>query len=76
MYFSSGQLIFSPSDLITFMESEYASSMERLKLKDPSLIDLIDEEDLVLTNLQKKGYAHETKFTEQLKSLGKDVLEI
>ena len=76
MYFSSGQLIFSPSDLITFMESEYASSMERLKLKDPSLIDLMDEEDLVLTNLQKKGYAHETKFTEQLKILGKDVLEI
>ena len=54
MYFSSGQLIFSPSDLITFMESEYASSMEILKLKDPSLIDLMDEEDLVLTNLQKK----------------------
>ena len=75
MYLSSGKLIFSPSDLITFMESEYASAMERLKLEDESIAELMDAEDVVLASLQKKGYAHEDAFTERLKTLGKDVLE-
>ena len=75
MYLSSGQLVFSPSDLITFMESEYASAMERLKLEDSSVVDLMDVEDVVLASLQKKGYEHEDAFTERLKTLGKDVLE-
>jgi len=57
------------------MESEYASAMERLKLDDPSIAALMDEEDVVLTSLQTKGYEHEDAFTERLKSLGKDVLE-
>lgn len=75
MYLSSGQLVFSPSDLITFMESEYASAMERLKLGDESIAELMDAEDVVLASLQQKGYAHEDAFTERLKTLGKDVLE-
>ena len=48
MYLSSGKLIFSPSDLITFMNSEYASLMERMKLEDKSIADLMDAEDVVL----------------------------
>lgn len=75
MYLSSGQLVFSPSDLIAFMESEYASAMERLKLEDESIAELMDAEDVVLASLQKKGYDHEDAFTERLKTLGKDVLE-
>ena len=75
MYISSGQLVFSPSDLITFMESEYASAMERLKLEDASFSELMDVENVVLASLQKKGYEHEDAFTERLKMLGKDVLE-
>jgi len=75
MYLSSGQLVFSPSDLITFMESEYASAMERLKLEDDSIAELMDVEDVVLASLQRKGYDHEDAFTERLKTLGKDVLE-
>ncbi len=75
MYLSSGQLIFSPSDLITFMESEYASAMERLKLEDTAIAELMDSEDVVLASLQQKGYDHEDAFTQQLKNEGKDVLE-
>lgn len=75
MYYSSKKLLFSPSDLITFMESEYASAMERLKLDDASIADLMDNEDVVLKSLQNKGYEHEDAFTERLKGLGKDVLE-
>ena len=75
MYFASGQLVYSPSDLITFMESEYASAMERLKLNDDEISELVDEADVVLSSLQAKGYAHEDAFTERLKTLGKDVLE-
>ncbi len=75
MYYIKGKLTFSPSDLITFMESEYASAMERLKLEDASIAELMDAQDVVLANLQNKGYAHEGAFTERLKVLGKDVLE-
>jgi len=75
VYFASGQLVYSPSDLITFMESEYASAMERLKLNDDEISELVDEADVVLSSLQAKGYAHEDAFTERLKTLGKDVLE-
>ena len=75
MYEKNSKLVFSPSDLITFMESEYASVMERLKLEDSSIAELMDAEDVVLASLQQKGYAHEDAFTERLKTLGKDVLE-
>ena len=37
MYLFGGKLVFSPSDLITFMDSDYASAMERLKLEDSSI---------------------------------------
>ena len=57
------------------MESEYASVMERLKLEDASIAELMDAKDVVLASLQEKGYAHEDAFTERLKTLGKDVLE-
>ena len=75
MYEKNSELVFSPSDLITFMESEYASVMERLKLEDASIAKLMDVEDVVLASLQEKGYAHEDAFTERLKTLGQDVLE-
>ena len=75
MYKSENKFVFSPSDLITFMESEYASAMERLKIEDDSLVELMDAQDVVLASLQKKGYAHEDAFSERLKTLGKDVLE-
>jgi len=70
------KLLFSPSDLMAFMESPYASAMERLKLSDSEIQKLMDPEDPLLVYLQKKGYAHEDSFTETLIAGGHDVLEL
>jgi len=75
MHHSSGDIIFSPSDLITFMESAYASAMERHRLLDASIAELMDSEDVVLASLQQKGYEHEDRFTQSLKDAGHVVLE-
>lgn len=72
----SGQLIFSPSDLITFMHSPFASWMEREKLERPEVAKEMDPEDAMLASLQTKGFAHEDAFTESLKEAGHDVAEI
>ena len=76
MQFKNGKLLYSPSDLITYMESPYASAMERLKLDNKSLNDLIDPADEMLTHLQKKGYEHEDKFEQKLKDEGREVYKI
>ena len=67
---------FSPSDLITFMESPFASYMERCLIEDKSLSSLIDPEDEMLKALQQKGYDHEEAFLEKLRSEGKEVVFI
>ena len=42
------QIFFSPSDLITYMDSRFASHMERWCLNDPNVFDMMDEEDEML----------------------------
>ncbi|SCA55935.1 conserved hypothetical protein [Candidatus Terasakiella magnetica] len=76
MQFQNGQLLFSPSDLITFMGSPFASYMERQVLDDKSLWSLVDEEDRVLKNLQEKGYQHEDDFLEDLEKEQDRVVKI
>ena len=67
---------FSPSDLITFMESPFASYMDRWLLEDKSVASLMDPEDEMLKALQQKGYDHEAAFLEKLRSDGKEVIFI
>ena len=69
-------LFFSPSDLITFMDSAFASHMERWRLHDQNIADLMDPEDEMLKTLQQKGYAHEDAFLKDLKNEKKTVLLI
>jgi predicted RecB family nuclease len=76
MQYKTGTIFFSPSDLITFMESGFASHMERCRLEDRSQSDLMDPEDAMLKNLQKKGYEHEDAFLASLISDGTNVAEI
>lgn len=76
MQIKDKELFFSPSDLITFMDSAFASHMERWRLHDPTVADLLDPEDEILKTLQQKGYAHEDAFLEELKSEEKSVLLI
>lgn len=67
---------FSPSDLITYMDSEFASAMDRKVLSDPVLADQMDPPDELMQSLAKKGYAHEADYVEDIKSSGRDITEI
>ena len=70
---NGNQIQFSPSDLMTFMQSPFASWMNRFKLEYPDKAPAQDEDDELSTFLQNKGYAHEDKlkqfFIEQGKRL-------
>ncbi|MBT4700625.1 MAG: helicase, partial [Rhodospirillaceae bacterium] len=72
----AGSPFFAPSDLITYMESAFASHMERWRIADGNIKALMDPEDPMLVTLRKKGYAHEGEYLESLKGAGKDVVEI
>ena len=76
MRFKNKHIFFSPSDLITYLESPFASHMERLLLEDKSKSDLLDPKDEILESLQQKGYEHENEFLSSLISNGKNILEI
>jgi hypothetical protein len=67
---NSGGLLFSPSDLTTYMASPFASWMEHAALIDTALKDKKDNPDALLQSLQTKGYKHEAEFYESLKSDG------
>ena len=76
MQILEGQLFYSPSDLITFMESPFASHMERMRLHNAKISGLMDDDDPLLKSLQKRGYAHEEEFLEDLKQQGTSVVTI
>ena len=67
MQLRNGALLFSPTDLITFMEPPFASHMERWRLHDLGISDLMDPKDEMLSLLQEKGCQHESDFLETLK---------
>lgn len=61
-------LIFSPSDLVRFVESPFASWMARNALENPdSGIDK-DPPDALLSYLAEKGIEHESRFLDELQS--------
>ncbi len=72
---ANNQLVFSPSDLITYMESPFDSWMERYCLEFPGQIQP-DEKDESHAILAKHGDTHELSFLNHLKSQGIDVAEI
>jgi len=76
MQYKNDALLFSPSDLITFMESPFASAMDRSKISNPALEKHIDPEDSLFTSLQRKGEKHEKQFIEELKLAGHCVFDI
>ena len=71
----SGALVYSPSDLIRFMESPFASWMDRFNVEFPKqLVPDQDSEELKL--IQATGDKHEHRFLASLKSAGREILEI
>ena len=69
-------LVFSPSDLITYMESPFASAMDAKRLFDPTLAEQMDPDDALLVYLRKKGFAHEDAFVQTLQRDGADICAI
>ena len=91
MYRSDNGLRFSPSDLSLFLESEFASWMDRLSLeqqdlsvavseRDPSGLGLIscqaDEPSEEDAIFQRRGLDHEKRTLGQFRQAGRTVVEI
>ncbi|MFN8553523.1 MAG: TM0106 family RecB-like putative nuclease [Candidatus Obscuribacterales bacterium] len=71
----ANNLVFSPSDLITFMDSVYDSWMERCYVEFPNEYEA-DEQDESAAILQDHGNRHEIAFLEQLREKFDDIVEI
>ena len=72
---AGGPLVYSPSDLITFMDSAFDSWMERFYADYPDEVTP-DERDESLEILAKHGNTHELAFLKQLQKEGYDIAEI
>lgn len=70
-----GSLLYSPSDLIVFMESEFASWMDRFYVDCPGEAKP-DDKDPTLAILQSLGIAHEQRYLESLKKQGLQIREL
>jgi uncharacterized protein len=69
------QLVYSPSDLINFMDSPFDSWMDRYYSEYPDEV-MPDERDESLEILAKHGNAHEAAFLTYLQKEGYDIAEI
>lgn len=69
----SGSILFSPSDLVSFLECRHASLLSRIAL---SAGTETAKEDAGLLLLQQKGIEHERAYLECLKNEGRRVAEI
>lgn len=69
-----GQLVYSPTDLTRFFESEFACWMERYRVEMPKLMafnaDPVDEMQQILFQM---GQAHEQRYLESLQQSGTDI---
>ena len=70
-----GSILYSPTDLIRFMESPFASWMERLRLEDPSKA-IRDPQSDDAKLIAETGDKHEEQFLQQLHREGKDIASI
>ena len=60
---SQSDYIYSPSDLILYMSSPFASWMERLKIDHPEKVEGIPrDQDAMLSLLAEKGNVHEANY--------------
>lgn len=71
MRWNGNQIQFSPSDLMMFMQSPFASWMNRFKLEYPDKPPAQDKDDELSTFLQNKGYAHENNLKQLFIDQGK-----
>ena len=69
----NGQLLFSASDVVDFLECEHLTTLSLTNVDTP-LQRAEDDEQAKL--IQDKGYAHESAFLDQLRSRGLQIVEI
>lgn len=69
------EIVYSPSDLIRFMESPFASWMERCDLERPGELER-DPEDAETKLVADAGNRHEASFLAKLRDDGRDLCEI
>lgn len=75
MKYDSGRLIYSPTDLVNFLESPFSSWMDRHHLENPGLLipqELSDDAKLVL----ETGNQHARNILEELKGSDDELREI
>src|SRR2546430_4319959 len=69
----NGQLIFSATDLVTFLDCRHATFLDHRQLEDPAPLPA---EDPYVELLQQKGLEHERSYREQLRTQGQNVIDI
>lgn len=70
------ELVFSPSDLVTYFQSPFASWMDRAACQDKEWLSRLDQEDPLMTSLAKQGSAHEAAFNLSLARDGRQLVDI
>ena len=64
---STADILYSPSDLVTFIRSPFASWMDRLAIETPEAVEDIDTlKDPMMDLLGDKGSKHEHSYLEKL----------
>ncbi|MFA5786133.1 MAG: TM0106 family RecB-like putative nuclease [Actinomycetota bacterium] len=74
MELAGEHLIFSASDLNTFLECPYSARLELMRARGE--LASPDESDPVLNLLRRKGYEHESAYLQLLRSEGREVVII
>jgi uncharacterized protein len=69
-------MYYSPSDLTKYMESPFASWMDRFAQEYPELVPKQDPNDDLMVMLQQKGYQHEDKLEAMFIAEGKNLIKI
>ena len=67
---------YSTTDLIRFMESPFASWLDRYALEFPHLAPAKDLQDALASTLQQRGFAHENQLEVSFKEQGLSVVKI
>ncbi len=70
------QLLYSPRDLIQFVQSEFAIWMERYALEYPEMALPKPAPDEMMRILQQLGEDHERSYVESLRRVGAEIYEI
>ncbi|MGS2719349.1 hypothetical protein [Paraglaciecola aestuariivivens] len=70
------ELLFSPSDLVLYMQSPFSTWIERLSIVQPQTKSLKDKPDALLQYPADKGLKHEANYLSSLESVLQNVVTI